>query len=345
MGNNIYINRFKKKLVLILILFAFFFSFNTNVKAAIVNIGDTENYKYTGDVQEFIAPYTGLYKLQTWGAQGGNYENVGGYGAYSVGIVQLKRNDKLYINVGGQPEAKSIQGGYNGGGNGGDFGGQKGSGGGGATHISTKDGLLSTHSNDLNSLLIVSGGGSGGGYYYGWIDGTGSGGGIKGNDGYDFHNDSTELFIGTGGTQTSGGICVADSNYSDSKGSFGKGGNNYHVAPEEYGGPGGGAGFYGGGGSNRQHASAGGGSSYIGNSKLISNTGLTKHMTCYKCETSTEELTKTSSTACFSISAKEDCTKRGNGYAKITLLEIENDDATLKSLSVTGQTISPLFKP
>ena len=72
------------------------------------------NYDYTGEIQEFTAPKTGVYSLETWGAQGGNATDGtltarGGYGAYSKGEVLLTQGDKLYIGVGGQD-------GYNGGG-------------------------------------------------------------------------------------------------------------------------------------------------------------------------------------------------------------------------------------
>lgn len=71
-------------------------------------------YDYTGSIQEFTAPKTGRYKLEVWGAQGGdatsgNTTARGGYGSYSVGEVSLTQGDKLYIDIGGQN-------GYNGGG-------------------------------------------------------------------------------------------------------------------------------------------------------------------------------------------------------------------------------------
>lgn len=71
-------------------------------------------FNYTGEIQEFTALKTGIYQLETWGAQGGNATDGtlvarGGYGAYAVGEVLLQQGDKLYIGVGGQN-------GYNGGG-------------------------------------------------------------------------------------------------------------------------------------------------------------------------------------------------------------------------------------
>ena len=74
------------------------------------------SFDYTGEIQTFVAPKTGIYSLETWGAQGGDATDGtnsarGGYGAYAVGEVFLTQGDTLYINVGGQN-------GYGGGGNG-----------------------------------------------------------------------------------------------------------------------------------------------------------------------------------------------------------------------------------
>lgn len=65
------------------------------------------NFDYTGEIQTFVAPKTGIYQLETWGAQGGDATDGtrtarGGYGAYAVGEVFLSQGDTLYINVGGQ---------------------------------------------------------------------------------------------------------------------------------------------------------------------------------------------------------------------------------------------------
>lgn len=68
-------------------------------------------FDYTGSIQEFTAPETGMYSLETWGAQGQSDGSVrGGYGAYSYAEAFLTEGQKLYIGVGGQN-------GYNGGGN------------------------------------------------------------------------------------------------------------------------------------------------------------------------------------------------------------------------------------
>ena len=80
------------------------------------------DFKYTGDIQTFIAPYSGTYKLETWGAQGGTTQGyLGGFGAYSYGEVWLTKGEVLYIGVGGAGIGASrigqtLAGGYNGGG-------------------------------------------------------------------------------------------------------------------------------------------------------------------------------------------------------------------------------------
>ena len=71
-----------------------------------VNIETEYEYGYTGEIQTFVAPETGVYSLEAWGAQG---SEDGGYGGYSYGEVELQEGDILYIAVGGQD-------GWNGGG-------------------------------------------------------------------------------------------------------------------------------------------------------------------------------------------------------------------------------------
>ncbi len=90
------------------------------------------NFDYTGDEQTFTAPISGTYRLETWGAQGGdiNESFTGGVGGYSSGLILLDSSSILYINIGGS--GKIGVGGYNGGGTSSQI---NGSGGGGATHI------------------------------------------------------------------------------------------------------------------------------------------------------------------------------------------------------------------
>ena len=214
------------------------------------NVGQTWNYDYTGGIQSFSIPCNGTYKLEVWGAQGGNVTGslgtgIGGYGGYATGNVLLSQNQSLYIVVGGagssgiEWKVNVASGGYNGGGQGKTNNQYGGAGGGGATHIGTRVGTLAQYGN-TTGLYIVAGGGGGGNY-----DCTsdheirhgGYGGGTSGG---------TNGLTSTGGSQNSAG------SGSDRLGGFGFGG----WCPT-YGQAGGGGGLYGGG-------SGCGGSGYIG---------------------------------------------------------------------------------
>ena len=307
---------------------------NKNVNVTFNVAGGSYNVISTfTEVKEniYTVPYTGTYKLETWGAQGGTTIDGtgGGYGGYSTGTILLNSGDILYVNVGGQGSRTSsgtieyIAGGYNGGGS---TGGQAccnrsfGSGG-GATHIATKSGLLSSLSSNLSDILIVSGGG--GGAYYGENAGTtyglrgGSGGGYIGNSGAESTETDNQWCAGLGGTQTAGGAistnCSKSSDVSGGTitGSFGQGGENNWATT------GGGGGFY--GGSRSGHiAPGGGGSGYIGNSKLSN-----KYMYCYYCATSDATNTKTyATTTNVSGSPVSNYVKSGNGAARIILTSI-----------------------
>ena len=292
---------------------------NGEIRVYTINIYYVEEnqpniFNYTGDIQEFIVPKTGLYKLETWGAQGGGSDTDKNYGGYSTGLIELEKNQKLYIVVGGIPN------GYTGGYNGGGSAGSAGSAGGGATHISTSTGLLRTLSNDKDSVLIVSGGGGGsdGG------SGGGSGGGLKGARGGDY---GSQYPGGSGGTQTGAGT----------GGGFGYGGS---AASEDgdYGSAGGG-GYYGGGRSAVRAGSGGGGSGYIGNELLTD-----KKMVMYSTDSSfisNEESTKTEITENVSETSTADYAKIGNGAAKITY--VKNNNNYLSNLEVEGYSLDNTF--
>ena len=275
-----------------------------------VYTGPTEwNYDYTGGEQTFTVPTTGTYKLETWGAQGYSVNSTffGGYGGYSVGFVQLKNNTNLYIYVG-----QTGPGGYgnftsypNGGASYGASPVQGGSGG-GSTHILLTESDLSALKNNLDEILIVSGGGGASTYYTGWNGTGGHAGGYMGGTGTRLTIDAGKYTAGTGGSQTNGG---STGSCGGENGSFGKGGST-----STWGGSGGG-GFYGGGGNCG--ATGGGGSGYIGNSLLTE-----KAMYCYNCQESKDISTKTISTTCTSSTPTANCSKQGNGYARITLVNV-----------------------
>ncbi len=110
-------------------------------------------FNYTGGVQYFTAPYTGIYTLDVYGAQGSSAYGTGGYGGRSYGTINLVQGETLYIYVGGAGSGKDGAG-WNGGNYGGSFCWNIGAGG-GATDI-RRNGWA------LENRVIVAGGGGGG---------------------------------------------------------------------------------------------------------------------------------------------------------------------------------------
>ena len=282
---------------------------NGNFSECSVEVGTVYNFDYTGGEETFVPTCTGLYKVEVWGAQGGTSlcnastcSVTPGYGGYSSGSINLTTGEKLYINVGGQGGSGTLtdcaEGGYNGGGKGTNDGGSCGNanddeasgGGGGATNVAFKTGLLSELENDKDKVIIVAGGGGGSS----WTYAAGSGGGYIGG--------ITSTTNQTAATQTTG--------YA-----FGQGQDASGIADSD-GVAGAGGGWYGGFSNNTSGQSSGtGGSGYIGNTNLTD-----KYMTCYNCTTDDNVQTKTISTTCHSSTPTEDCSKEGNGYARITYI-------------------------
>ncbi len=300
-------------------------------------------YDYTGGEQNFVVPTTGTYKLEVWGAQGGsaNETYYGGYGGYSSGQIALDINQKVYVNVGGTgitdddfDASTYVNGGYNGGGTACGYKDKLASSGGGATHIATSAGQLTSLSNKKTNILIVAGGGGGGGYQQeGYSGAGGSGGGYNGVTGKYVIN-YQNLYISNGATQTSGGSFIQYGAYTYYASSFGSGGG----ASKANGNASGGGGGYYGGGLGNLFMGAGGGSGYIGNSLLTE-----KSMYCYNCQESSEISTKTISTTCTSATPTANCAKQGNGYARITLISsqstIVTDKVTITAQESTSQNI------
>lgn len=150
-------------------------------------VGTVFNYDYTGNVQQITLP-KGKYKLQCWGAQGGNvsgsYTATGSKGGYSEGVLTITEPTTIYIFVGGQGTSSSTSstsgtanGGWNGGGasirkssyNSGDtYGESYPRSGGGATDMclvtstmNYSSGRTNRSSVSLLSRFIVAGGGAG----------------------------------------------------------------------------------------------------------------------------------------------------------------------------------------
>lgn len=276
-----------------------------------IKTGDILNFDYTGAVQSVTLP-KGTYKLECWGAQGGNRSQDSasatvtgsGLGGYSIGILTLTQLTTCYIYVGGQGGMSSstgnvkVEGGFNGGG----FAshestGEPGNGGGGATDVRIAQ-------DSLYARIIVAGGGGGsgednetGGYGGGETGGAGSG--------------NTSL---TQASQTSGGT--------NSFG-FGLGGNTYN-------GGAGGGGWY--GGASRYSVSSystgsdseggGGGSGYVYTSFTAKNypSGCLLNSSYYL----TDAQTIAGNTSFTSPTGSSETGHSGNGYCRITVIECKN---------------------
>lgn len=230
---------------------------------------DPVTFSYTGGIQTYTVPASGTYKLEVWGAQGGDVAGngsnwaaaTGGKGGYSVGYVDLNAGTVLNVVVGGKSTGSNPSSsvlGYNGGGaNYPDS--RVCAGGGGATHIAKSDGNYTTLASYGKAttaddyVLIVAGGGGGaanGASTNSYSGGTGGGssGGAGASSG------------GGGATQSAAGSSfVAENNYA---GGFGYGGyqiNGYDGCKLI---AGGGGGWYGGG--TAKERGGGGGSGWIG---------------------------------------------------------------------------------
>lgn len=340
---------------------AFYFKLNNNkmygVGSANYN-GSVMNFDYTGSVQTAtLTP--GRYKLECWGAQGGNsnqsngtYGN-GGKGGYSTGILNVSTNTTIYITVGGQGQNGVLNtrtaGGFNGGGDGygtNNFG--VGGGGGGASGISLMSPVFSHSSyfinniRDTNSLLsriIVAGGGGSAGYdVSNNAANGGAGGGTTGQDGL-----SNRVYHGTGGKQTTFGTggSSEESNRYSVQAKFGCGAsasNSTDVAP------GGGGGWYGGG----LHCdSAGGGSGYVYTPTTASNypSGCLLNSAYYLSNAQTIAGNKSFP----SPTGSTETGHSGNGHVKITklsdviyLTQAKND---IMDFNYTGSVQSKTLKP
>ena len=276
-----------------------------------IKTGDILNFDYTGSVQTAtLTP--GRYKLECWGAQGGNglsngnsnINAVGGLGGYSVGTITLSKTQKVYIYSGGKGQTKSntgsystVNGGFNGGGSNYTYG-SGGSGGGGS------DIRIGTDS--LYARVIVAGGGSG----TGWTIKGAAGGGILGLSNYNSSYNST---------QTAGGIAYTSTyNIMPTAGTFGIGGNGSGAAE---GGSGGGGGWYGGGGAGYTGGSSGG-SGYVYTSATASNypSGCLLNSTYYLSNAQTIAGNQTFK----SPTNTNETGHSGNGYCRITVIECSN---------------------
>ena len=336
-------------------------------------------FDYTGDYQVFIAPATGKYKLETWGASGGNTYDFaedtlsdhafGGRGGYSSGVIELKKDEVLYIYVGGQGTGTAQigigQGGYNGGGDGqlrvGNCYRQV-SGGGGATDIRLVSGNWNSTPSLASRIMVAGGGGGTHQNYcsetnYSIIDG-GSGGDLTGGAGVIRSTGGFTSITPTGGTQTTGGMSAGGTSQNDWRdstsyttayiGLFGQGSTLLNPSTEIISSGGGGGGYY--GGATGVWKSGGGGSSFIsghpgavaitGEEDLTPKTGSDSNVH-YSGKVFTDTVMKAGNELMPSPDGvTTEVGNVGNGHAAITLIEVE---VKLDSLTVDYGSLTDPF--
>ena len=204
----------------------------------------------------------GHYRFEAWGASGENLQPCGGQtelypangrGAYTSGIISLKKTQTFYVYVGQKGQYSST------------FNANNETGnvypGGGATDIRLAGGNWFNFDSLKTRIIVAAGSGSSERYC--------------GGDGGTFEGHSNEIlynatYFTTGGTQVSGGNFGYYPNHGHGEqGKFGIGGHGKCIGdiPGNCdGGPGGGGGYYGGGGTTRV-GSGGGGSSFVSGMK------------------------------------------------------------------------------
>ena len=160
----------------------------------------------TNGIQTWTVPYTGVFKIDARGAQGGTSTSTGGLGATMVGDFTLTAGDVLWILVGQQGE-NGVSSVSPGGGGGGSF-------------------VVRTPYTTTTSAILVAGGGTGGGAYTDFPGVTTTAGGTGGGGG------GTNGSGGTGGTRgaggggflTDGGQCTGSTAYASPGEAFVNGG-------------------------------------------------------------------------------------------------------------------------
>ena len=246
-----------------------------------------------GQIDEFSIPEITQYKLECWGAASWGAEQTKYGGGYSYGNYTAKDKNKiLYVCAGGEgvrggynsnPNDFHVggKGGYNGGGNAGNgYSGKYwyvynqcggGNGGGGATHIAFKTGLLMVFENTYRDDVLLVAGGQGGATAYDDYDLSlpiySFGGGKTGAGVY-------APFIPENGGVNMGGKPISEENHYDAY--FGRGQNGRSAYYDTYsatrGNGGGGGGLWGGCSypnlNQRSDCSGGGGCGYVNSTHL-----------------------------------------------------------------------------
>lgn len=296
--------------------------YNFSMKSSCVNeIPEyvVRDFKYLNTFQEFVVPHSGIYKIELWGASGGDNSEItffaenavgelskrtlismGALGSYTSGEIRLEKGTLLYFYI-GEVGKRNLKTTFNGGGsgalggagyNGTNLSGRTdsiGLSGGGATDVR----LVSGEWNDFNSLksriMVAAGGGGATGEVYSDAGGISYAGGLTGYSGGYYAGHPFVDQNGKGGTQTAGGSAALIHFNATGKieaGSFGYGGSTSSIS-SQVGAGGGGGGYYGGGGASGTLAGGigqggGGGSSFISGHngcKAISETSTISNIT------------------------------------------------------------------
>lgn len=278
--------RLKLVIVLVTLLNAIFLpnalSTPLTTPTAVCNTSCRIDFPYTSaNYYQWSVPRSDTFTVELWGAQGGggaNFYGAGGAGGYVKGDIYLNAGTILYIYP-GQSGVRYNSGSttaFNGGGAGNPSDGYSG---GGASHIATAVGVLSSLSTNTSSVLAVAGSGGGGAgsssnYGAGYSPAGGVGGGTTGGTPVD----STAANIrgkGLGGTQVAGGATglanEAGYDLPAVASGFGLGASVNTYTGDAIQGGGGGAGWYGGGAGSHRGGAGGGGSSYVTRLSTVTN--------------------------------------------------------------------------
>ncbi len=239
----------------------------------------TYTLSYAGNsAQTIVLPTTGNYRIECWGADGGDVTagpGGGGKGGYSVGEYNVTTaGTQFFVFVGGKGGTASGtgspagSGGWNGGGGGGSTG-KSGGGGGGATDVRFGG-------NGAPNRIIVAGGG-GGAAYYNFLAAGGNGGGAVGQNG-DVISSGNVTTVGGGGAGANAGFPGLSSPTfitADGTATGGGGGGNSPGVGFGQPGVGGGSGGAGGsGGSGSTGGSGGGGGGFAGGAGGVQTTNV-----------------------------------------------------------------------
>lgn len=239
------------------------------VSNAVTTSGESITFDYVGKPSQILLT-EGKYKLEVWGAKGGNGGGThpgsvqpgnGGLGGYSTGCINLNKNERLYVYVGGEGQTARMRDGETTNGSFPDGGGTKTGLYSGYTSVPGTGGgstSIRVSVDSLYSRVIVAGGGGGAGGDCCNTDHGGFGGGLNGG---------SCCYCGSlksqgSGTQT-GSSCGLGNGSNGDPGTFGLGATGRYIKGHCSGG-GGGGGWYGGGSGGHGggiHCSSGGGGS------------------------------------------------------------------------------------